>query len=147
MKKLLPHVPPKYLLLIAGIVWMIAGGNVLKIGFTDFMSNWHEQLIYVAGVLLVFILFMLIFSRLATKHNCRIASIEEEKVPFIHFFDKKSYLIMIFMITGGLLIRSAHVLPAIAIGVIYSGIGLALEGAGILFLKNFIFDQGGQNLC
>ncbi|MCM0647722.1 DUF2871 domain-containing protein [Clostridium swellfunianum] len=52
---------------------------------------------------------------------------------------------MIFMITGGLLIRNLHLLPGIAIGVIYSGIGFSLAGAGILFLKRFASTAGTNN--
>lgn len=138
MKKNLLLVSPKYLLLIAGIVWMVAGGNILRIGFADFISNWHGHVIYVFEVLFVFVVFMgLIFYRLVKKHHLRISQIEEEKIPFYRFFDKKNYLIMIFMITGGLLIRNAHILPAIVIGILYSGIGLALEGAGILLLMKY----------
>lgn len=138
MKKLVPHVAPKYLLLIAGIVWMIAGGNILRIGVVDFVSNWHSHLVYLLEAFLVFLVFMgLIFYRLVNKHYLRISQLSQEKVPFYYFFDRKSYIIMICMITGGLLIRNAHILPAIAIGVLYCGIGLSLEGAGVLFLKRF----------
>lgn len=43
------------------------------------------------------------------------------------------------MITGGLLLRNSHLLPAIVIGILYCGIGTSLLGAGLLFLKKFIF--------
>ena len=46
MRKYLLHVTPKYLLLIAGIVWMIAGGNILRIGFVEFVSSWNQHFIY-----------------------------------------------------------------------------------------------------
>lgn len=45
---------------------------------------------------------------------------------------------MIFMISGGLSLRNAHLLPAIAIGVIYCGIGVSLEGTRVLFLQKFM---------
>ncbi|GAB1477249.1 hypothetical protein MASR2M70_20870 [Bacillota bacterium] len=117
---------------------MLAGGNILRIGFDDFLSNWHGHLIYVLEVLLILVIFIvLIFYRLVKKHHLRILQIDEKKVPFYLFFDIKSYLIMILMITGGLLIRKLHILPDIVIGVLYSGIGLSLEGAGILLLTKF----------
>lgn len=139
MNKIIPCVPPKYLLLIAGIVWMIAGGNILRIGVPDFTQNWKSNVLYLLGAIAVFLIFMgLIFYRLVQKHNTRIMRITDKKIPFYHFFDKKSYLIMIFMITGGMLLRNAHVFPAIVIGVLYCGIGTSLEGAGILFLQKFM---------
>ena len=45
---------------------------------------------------------------------------------------------MAFMITGGLLLRSAQVLPPTVMGILYCGIGTSLIGAGILFLQKFI---------
>ena len=139
MQRMVPRVAPKYLLLLAGIFWMFAGGNILRIGIPDFVANWTQNILYLLIAIVVFAVFMVfIFYRLVQKHNTRIMSMEKEKVPVFHFFDRKSYLIMIFMITGGLLIRSAHLFPAIVIGVLYCGIGVSLEGAGILFLHKFI---------
>ena len=129
-----------YLLLIAGIVWMFAGGNILRIGVPDFIQYWQFSVWYLLGAAGVFLLFMgLIFYRLVQKHTARIMGISDNEVPFYKFFDRKSYLIMIFMITGGLLLRSSHLLPPIAIGVLYCGIGTSLIGAGVLFLQKFIF--------
>jgi len=139
MQKIVPRVAPKYLLLIAAIVWMIAGANILRIGVPDFGRNWHYHILYVMASLVVFLLFMgLIFYRLVQKHNTRILEMREEKVAVYKFFDLKSYLIMIFMITGGLSLRSAHILPPIVIGILYCGIGASLVGAGILFIQKFI---------
>ena len=140
MKKIIPCVTPKDLLLIAGIVWMFAGGNILRIGVPDFIQYWHFSVWYLLGAAGVFLLFMgLIFYRLVQKHNARIMGISDNEVPFYKFFDRNSYLIMIFMITGGLLLRSSHLLPPIAIGVLYCGIGTSLIGAGVLLLQKFIF--------
>lgn len=139
MKKIIPYVAPKYLLLIAGIVWMIAGVNILRIGAPDFARHWQSNVLYLLEAIAVFLIFMgLIFYRLVQKHNARILGMKDKKVPFYQFFDRKSYLIMIFMITGGLLLRSTHLLPAIVIGVLYCGIGTSLGGAGILFLRKFV---------
>lgn len=136
---LIPRLPKKYLLLIAGIVWMFAGGNILRIGVPDFVESWHHNVLYVLDAFIVFAVFMVfIFCRLVQKHNARISNYQEEKVPFYRFFDVKSYLIMIFMITGGLLLRNSHVAPAIVIGILYCGIGASLEGAGILFIDKFV---------
>ena len=142
MRKYLLHVTPKYLLLIAGIVWMIAGGNILRIGFVEFVSSWNQHFIYLIEIVCVFMVFMgLIFYRMVNKHHNRISQIEEDKVPFYQFFDRKSYIIMICMITGGVAIRNANILPRIIIGVLYCGIGLSLVSAGTLFLKRFIFRE------
>lgn len=139
MRKWIPYVTPKYLLFLAGMIWLIAGGNILRIGVPDFVQYWHAHVLYLLGAIAVFCIFMgLIFYRLVQKHHTRIMDMEDGEVPFYQFFDRKSYLVMLFMITGGLLLRSAHLLPAIAIGVLYCGIGASLVGAGILFMQKFL---------
>ncbi|MGI6752666.1 MAG: hypothetical protein ACOX4U_08700 [Anaerovoracaceae bacterium] len=136
MKKKPFLISPKYLPLIAGIVWMVAGINILKIGFTDFIRNWHGHVKYAFGIIFVFAIFTyFIFYPLVKKHRLRVLKIVEEKVYAYRFFDMKGYLVMIFMITGGFLIRSLKILPGISIGVLYSGIGLSLICAGALMIK------------
>ena len=39
-----------YLLLIAGIVWVFAGGNIPRIGIPDFTQNWQSNLLYLLGL-------------------------------------------------------------------------------------------------
>lgn len=46
-------------------------------------------------------------------------------------------MIMIFMMTIGISIRSFHLLPDIFIAVFYSGLGFALFMAGIKFFINY----------
>lgn len=139
MRKLIPCVSPKSLLLIAGLVWIGAGASVFHIGILDFISTWHHHYSYVLTAFLVFCLFAgLIFYRLVQKHHKRISQMNADKVPFYLFFDVKSYVIMVFMIVGGKLIRSIHLLPPAVIGILYCGIGAALLTAGIMFLQKFV---------
>lgn len=138
-QKFIPHVRARYLLLIAACIWMFAGGNVLIIGLLDFISSWQQHFVYVLAILFVFLLFVgLVFYKLVDKHHQRITSMGVKKVPVYHFFDGKSYIIMVVMISGGILLRKSHILPSIAIGVMYSGIGLALLTAGSMFLRKFV---------
>ena len=135
---LIPHIKPKYLLLIAGIVWFIAGANVFNIGVSDFINSWHNNHLYLLGSFAVYLIFVIyIFRPLVVKHNARISEMRCEKVPFYLFFDKKNYIIMVYMITLGVLLRSLQLLPSIIIGFFYCGIGGALITAGILFLQSF----------
>lgn len=41
---------------------------------------------------------------------------------------------MIFMMSGGIWLRSAHIAPELFIAVFYTGLGLALTLAGVSFL-------------
>ena len=84
---------------------------------------------------------VLIFGRLVKKHTIRIDGYGEQKQLFIKFFDVKSFIIMAVMMTGGILLRSLHLVPAVFVAVFYTGLGAALLLAGILFGKNFVVRQ------
>jgi hypothetical protein len=65
----------------------------------------------------------MVFYKLTNKHTIRIQGYEEEKQLFYKFFDLKSFLIMAFMISFGIIIRSFHLLPERFIAVFYTGLG------------------------
>ncbi|EOL41748.1 hypothetical protein RV11_GL002726 [Enterococcus phoeniculicola] len=128
------------LLLIAGFVWSIAGGNILFIGLNTYAE--YISIRNGALTLIVFFLFwLLVFKKLTRKHTKRIREYPDEKQFFWLFFDKKSFIIMFFMMTFGIVIRTQHLLPNQFIAVFYTGLGTALLLAGIIFLKNYIREQ------
>lgn len=125
------------LLLLASLVWSIAGWNVLRIGiscYPPYLSIFN--LLLSAAVFAMFE--KMVFGRLVKKHTQRIQAYEQERLFFLHFFDTKSFLIMAFMMTGGILIRSFSLLPDSVIAVFYTGLGSALLLAGVLFGKNYL---------
>ena len=127
----------KYLLLIAAIVWLIAGFNVLKIGVETYIN--YVTVINLLLSLVVFLVFwIMVFSKLVKKHTLRISSYESEKQWFYLFFDLKSFIIMAIMMTTGIIIRYYALLPDVFIAVFYTGLGSALALAGILFMVNFM---------
>ena len=127
----------KYLLLIAAIVWLIAGFNVLKIGVETYLN--YVTVINLLLSLVVFLVFwIMVFSKLVKKHTLRISSYESEKQWFYLFFDLKSFIIMAIMMTTGIIIRYYALLPDVFIAVFYTGLGSALALAGILFMVNFM---------
>ena len=126
------------LLLLAAIVWMIAGFNILRIGIETYAA--YKSVINFILSLLVFLFFwFMIFYKLTVKHTDRIQNYQEERQFFLNFFDLKSFLIMAFMITFGITIRTFHLLPDRFIAVFYTGLGAALFLAGITFGRNYIF--------
>lgn len=127
----------KNLLLIAAAVWVFAGLNVLKIGVTTYF-DYISPINLLLSLLIFMVFWTFVFLRLTKKHTLRIISYKEETKLFIHFFDKKSFIIMAFMITGGILIRKFSLLPNVFIAVFYTGIGLAITFAGLLFFINFL---------
>ena len=136
MKKGL-NVHKNTLILIAGIVWAIAGFNIVRIGLVSYQGNftWWRGLISVA----VFGAFQLfVFGKMVQKHTSRILQYAEEKQNFFRFFDAKSYLIMAFMMTLGIGLRVSGVVPDVFIAVFYTGLGASLLTAGVLFVIRYV---------
>ena len=125
------------LILIAGIVWAIAGFNIVRIGLIAYEGNftWWRALLSIA-VYAVFQLF--IFGKMVQKHTDRILNYEEERQNFFRFFDTRSYLIMAFMMTLGIGLRVSGVVPNTFIAFFYTGLGASLLTAGVLFIIRYI---------
>ena len=124
------------LLLIAGIVWMIAGFNVARLGVMSYLNIERRWYLYLLSGL-VFLLFGSMFFRMSQKHTKRILGYEDYR-PFWHFFNLKAYLIMTCMMSVGIGFRAAGIFPEIFVAFFYSGLGLALASAGVLFSRNYV---------
>ena len=125
------------LLGIAGVVWLAAGVNILRIGLTAVPAAigggiWRIVLLVLLAEA-IFLAFHLMFSRIVVKHTARIRSYET-KQPFWRFFDGKSWLLMAFMMTLGITLRRIGHLPEFFFAFFYTGLGTALSVAGIRFL-------------
>ncbi len=68
------------------------------------------------------------------KHIVRILGYRQEAQPFWRFFDTKSYIIMAIMMGGGISLRAFGLVPSWFIAFFYTGLGVALGGAGLGFL-------------
>ncbi|MCQ4636987.1 hypothetical protein NE619_09610 [Anaerovorax odorimutans] len=124
------------LLLIACFVWLIAGINILRIGVETYHGYGTALNLSLSAVVFALFWFM-VFYRLTKKHTQRIHSYEEERQFFLKFFDVKSFIIMAFMMTFGILIRTLSLMPDRFIAVFYTGLGTALAMAGVLFGRNY----------
>lgn len=132
-----------FLILIAGIVWLIAGINILVIAVEAGHGVWHFASIAVA-VIVFALFFFFIFGRMVGKHTDRIMGYESRRVWVFKFFDLKSYLIMAFMIAFGVIVRAMNLLPDHYIAIFYAGLGSALLAASVAFLTNFVQVQRGR---
>ena len=114
------------LVITAGIVWLLAGINILRIGISCWINDSHYWFFKICEATIVFLLFFgLIFHKLYKKHTHRISQKKSKNCPF-SFFDVKGWIIMGFMITIGILTRTLHVLPEAFIAVFYTGLSVAL---------------------
>ncbi|MEG0375120.1 MAG: hypothetical protein RR672_05750 [Raoultibacter sp.] len=127
------------LLLVAGIVWMIAGFNIANIGIGAYLSEagWIFW-VSLVGTLVIFILFhIFIFTKMVGKHANRIRGYEEDKTHIWKFFDKKGYIVMAIMMGGGIGLRMSGLIPEWFIAFFYTGLGLALFVAGLSFVIRY----------
>lgn len=124
------------LLITAGVIWLLAGINILRIGLVCWAGDEQQYWLFkVCEASLVFLLFFgIIFHKLYKKHTLRISQKEGKHCPF-SFFDVKGWVVMIFMITIGVVARTYHLLPDSFIAVFYTGLSLALIGTGLRFIR------------
>ncbi|SKA05504.1 hypothetical protein [Clostridium tetani] len=76
-------IPKNYLMLIAGILWLMAGAMVMKVGLPilrQLILHGFWYLLFAVVTFLVFYIF--IFSRLVEKHTNRIKSKKNNRLPF-----------------------------------------------------------------
>ena len=125
------------LLGIAGLVWLAAGVNILRIGVKAALAliggGAGRTALMIVLAAAIFCAFHWMFSRIVTKHTARIRGYET-KQPFWRFFDGKSYLLMAFMMTLGITLRRSGFVPEYFFTWFYTGLGTALSIAGIRFL-------------
>lgn len=129
-------VKKRALLIIAGIVWLIAGFNVARLGVISYGIIEPKWYLYLLSVV-VFLIFGMMFFKMSKKHTKRILGYEDYR-PFWNFFDLKAYIIMACMMGGGIGFRAAGIFPDVFVAFFYSGLGCALALAGVVFLRNYI---------
>lgn len=124
------------LLLIACFVWGIAGFNILRIGVMAYPA-YYSILNFLLSILVFAVFQKFVFGKLVKKHTARINSYQEERHFFLKFFDKKAFIIMAVMMTGGIALRASELAPERFIAVFYTGLGASLLLAGLLFGCNY----------
>lgn len=127
------------LLLVAGIVWALAGANIVNIGLTAYRHEWGWVLwALLVGTAVIFILFHVrIFTKMVGRHSERIRGYEEDKTSVLKFFDKKGYIMMAIMMGGGIALRVSGLVPDWFIAFFYTGLGVALFVAGVRFILRY----------
>lgn len=124
------------LLLLACLVWSVAGFSVLRIGLRAYPP--YLSLGNIALSALVFFLFQtFVFGKLVKKHTARILGYPDQLLFFLKFFDGKSFAIMAVMMIGGIVLRGGNLVPEVFIAIFYTGLGASLLLAGLLFGRSY----------
>ena len=125
---------PKALIATAGVIWLAAGVNVVRMGVLTWADlGWSCSAGMLIGLVLTFMAFGAMFFKLSQKNVKRIHAMPAEQRQFYNFMTMKSYLIMIFMISLGVYLRHNPAVPRSFISFFYVGLGSALSLAGIVY--------------
>ena len=128
-----------YLLIIAALFWLIPGVLITRIGIMTRFSSWgFDDPWRIVGAVIVFLIFnFIIFGRIVKKLIARIKDFGDTKQSILQTFDLKTWLIIVFMIAFGLVLRHGfgmHAPVETFITFFYPGLGLALFIAGVKLL-------------
>jgi hypothetical protein len=126
-KKYKPSVSRRALLLIAGCVWTIAGGILISRALVQLIIM-NDDLLPELSLGLVFgiVFYLLLFARISKKHINRIILIKVDNPCFFSFFNFRSYILMIIMITGGITLRKLNVIEPHILWTFYLTMGIPL---------------------
>jgi len=125
-----------YLFLIAGLLWLIAGVNVVNIGIIESSLEEKMTLKFILLTLTVFLTFhFFVFRKVISRERERIINIEERSIRWWMFFSYQGFAIMAFMSTMGISIRHFQLAPPYIISFFYIGLGTALLIPAIKFIS------------
>jgi hypothetical protein len=131
-------VTKRHLLLEAAIIWTFAGGMLLYRGTVMLVLtasfSWMKIIIcLICGLLF----FRFVFSRISRKHVNRIINLQGARHRFYEFFNLKSYLMMLGMISMGIFLRKTSIVPLSALSLAYITMGIPLLLSSIRFYHNW----------
>ena len=133
-EKFKPAISKKYLLFVAALAWTFAGGMLLYRGFS--FLRLHPEWFYLkmaSSILIGFLFYFVLFSKVSLKHSKRIVNLPIEKPCIFSFFSLSSYLLMIIMISSGIMLRKSGLIPLEYLSSFYIVMGTPL------FLSAFRF--------
>ncbi len=125
--KFIPSVPLKYLMIIAGIVWSIAGSILLFKSYKFMNFEVKNFLIYLSISAIVGLLFFyFLFSKISKRHIDRMKSFKNERYSIFSFFNLRSYILMFGMISMGIIIRKLQLVQNQTLAYVYLTMGIPL---------------------
>jgi hypothetical protein len=135
-----PAVPKRILLFIAAGVWTFAGSMLMFKGYkmldTTSRYLWLKLLVVLLGGIAFY---LKLFSKLSLKHTLRILNLKNEYPCLFSFFNIRSYLIMFFMISMGITLRSTGWIPFPYLAFLYLMMSVPLLLSSLRFYNTGIF--------
>jgi len=131
-------VSKRILLFEAALVWTFAGGMLLFRGSSMLGASsgfsWPKILsCFCAGL----IFFILVFSKISRKHVNRITNLLGERHQFYEFFNFRSYMMMVGMISMGVFLRTTLIVPLSSLSLAYITMGIPLLFSSFRFYHHW----------
>jgi hypothetical protein len=139
-KSLKPGIPQRYLLLMGALVWTFAGAILLYKGFAILISFLVFPVFeFILSIITGILFYIFLFSKISLKHTNRIFHLTIEYPCMFSFFNFRSYILMVAMITGGILLRKSGIVPPDILLIIYFMMGIPLFLSSLRFYLGFIY--------
>ncbi|MEI6886163.1 MAG: hypothetical protein WCO02_16850 [Bacteroidota bacterium] len=133
-KKYKPSVSRHNLLFIAGLAWTTAGGMLMWRGLDyEIRHSAHLWLNILIGVLIGVPFYFILFAKISRKHIKRIKGLSIPYPCAFSFFNLRSYIMMMVMITSGILLRKFDVIDREYLFTFYIGMALPLLISALRF--------------
>jgi len=130
------------LLLVAGAVWAFAGSMLIAKGVAYIVE--HSNWLYLqlgAATLFGVAFFLLLFTRISSKHISRISTMEVSRPTVFAFFSLRSYAMMGGMITLGVTLRNLSFVNKAGLFTFYISMGVPLLLSAFRFWRAWINRQ------
>ena len=133
-------VSKRMLLFEAALVWTLAGGMLLTRGILMLETSsgflWYKVIACI-GCGLVF--FKFVFSGISRKHVNRIKNLKGVQHRFYEFFNSRSYLMMLGMISLGIFLRKTSIISLASLSFAYITMGIPLMLSSIRFYYSWLY--------
>jgi len=135
-----PRISKIYLLLVAAFVWTFAGGMLLYRGYSMSIPFPHFLVLKITGCIFAGLLFFtLLFTKISKKYVLRIRNLPIDHPCVFSFFNLKSYLMMVVMISSGIILRKTGVVSPEYLSLIYVTMGIPLLMSSFRFYTSFFY--------
>jgi hypothetical protein len=133
-------VSKRILLFEAAVVWTFAGSILLfkgsKLLAASSGFSWLNIMICsVSGL----IFFILMFSKISRNHIIRITNLYGDHHGFYEFFSRRSYIMMLSMISLGIFLRKTSFIPLAYLSLAYITMGIPLLLSSFRFYHRWIY--------
>jgi hypothetical protein len=130
----------RILLFEAAIIWTFAGVMLLVRGSLMLEASTGFSWLRIFGCIISgLIFFRLVFARISRNHVLRIINLTGDRHLFYQFFNRRSYLMMIGMISMGIFLRTSLIVPLSSLSLAYITMGIPLLFSSFRFYHRWFY--------